>query len=276
MQVLKQHKLIILVAVFLAAILLASFFIVENASKPTQTSTPSPPPTQTPTPKGTASPSNMPTLKSQTPSPSPSLTPTATAVPQLFPGEATQYQGQNLTSVSTFIGDLIQHPDVSIGGVQSIVQADYHLTVSDLVNQPLSYTYNDVVNNFTAYQKVATLTCVEGWIVTMLWQGVRVTDLLQKAGVSANATTLIFSASDGYTTALPLDYVVQNNLILAYKINNVTLTARTGWPFMLVAQNQYGYKWIMWVTGIDVSNDSSYLGYWESQGYPNNATVISG
>jgi hypothetical protein len=42
---------------------------------------------------------------------------------------------------------------------------------------------------------------------------------------------------------------------------------------MLVAQNQYGYKWIKWVTEIDVSNDSSYLGYWESRGYPNNATV---
>ena len=75
------------------------------------------------------------------------------------------------------------------------------------------------------------------------------------------------------TTALPLDYIVQNNLILAYKMNNVTLPAAAGFPFMLVAQNQYGYKWIKWVTEIDVSNDSSYLGYWESRGYPNNATI---
>src|SRR5208337_2978976 len=76
-----------------------------------------------------------------------------------------------------------------------------------------------------------------------------------------------------YTTALPLSYVVQNNLILAYKVNNVTLPAPAGFPLALVAQSQYGYKWIKWITEIDVSNDSSYLGYWESQGYPNNATV---
>jgi DMSO/TMAO reductase YedYZ molybdopterin-dependent catalytic subunit len=56
-------------------------------------------------------------------------------------------------------------------------------------------------------------------------------------------------------------------------MNNVTLTPEAGWPFMLIAQNQYGYKWIRWVTGIEVSNDTSYLGYWESRGYPNNATV---
>jgi DMSO/TMAO reductase YedYZ molybdopterin-dependent catalytic subunit len=137
----------------------------------------------------------------------------------------------------------------------------------------MKYTYEDVVDNFQLNQQVATLLCVEGWSVNMLWQGVLVKDLLQDAGASPNATTIIFSASDGYTTELPLSYIVQNNLILAYKINNVTLTPQLGFPFMLVAQNQYGYKWIMWVTGIEASNGTSYLGYWESRGYPNNATV---
>jgi DMSO/TMAO reductase YedYZ molybdopterin-dependent catalytic subunit len=61
--------------------------------------------------------------------------------------------------------------------------------------------------------------------------------------------------------------------MIAYKMNNVTLTPQTGWPFFLVAKNQYGYKWIEWLTEINVSNDSSYLGYWESRGYPNNAIV---
>jgi DMSO/TMAO reductase YedYZ molybdopterin-dependent catalytic subunit len=107
----------------------------------------------------------------------------------------------------------------------------------------------------------------------MLWQGVPISDLLQEAGASPKATTLIFTAADGYTTALPLSYVVQNNLILAYKVNNVTLPAELGFPLCLTAQNQYGYKWIKWVTEIDVSNNSGYLGFWESRGYPNNATV---
>ena len=107
----------------------------------------------------------------------------------------------------------------------------------------------------------------------MLWQGVLINDLLKKQAPAQMRQPSSSTASDGYTTALPLDYVVQNNLILAYKVNNVTLPATAGFPLMLIAQNQYGYKWIKWITSINVSNDSSYLGYWESQGYPNNATV---
>ena len=199
--------------------------------------------------------------------------PSPTPTPSLYPGEVTHYQGQNLTSINDFLEDIVQHPDVAIDGTQHINQTTYRLTVTGLVNNTLQYTYDDIVNNFQSYQQVGTLLCVEGWSVTMLWQGVLINDLLKEAGASPNATTLIFYASDGYTTALPLDYVVQNNLILAYKVNNVTLPAAAGFPLMLIAQNQYGYKWIKWATKIDVSNDSSYLGYWESRGYPNNAEV---
>jgi DMSO/TMAO reductase YedYZ molybdopterin-dependent catalytic subunit len=120
---------------------------------------------------------------------------------------------------------------------------------------------------------VVTIYCVEGWNAEILWEGILVKDLLQDVQFDSTAQVVIFIASDGYTTSLPMDYIVQNNIIIAYKMNNVTLTPQTGWPFMLVAQSQYGYKWIKWLTGIQVSNDASYLGYWESRGYPNDASV---
>ncbi len=281
MQVFKQHKKIVLIAILLVVILIVSLFIIQNTSKPSPVATPSPTPTilSTPTTHPTKTPSISPTstTPSQTPSPTSGETkqqmesgqPTYT----LYPGEVTHYQNQTLTPISAYIQDLVQHPDVSIEGAQNIDQSTYRLTVDGLVNKTMEYTYEDVINNFQLNQTVATLLCVEGWSVTMLWQGVLVNSLLQDAGVSPNATTIIFSASDGYTTELPLTYIVQNNIILAYKMNNVTLTPQLGFPFMLAAQNQYGYKWIMWVTGIEVSNDTSYLGYWESRGYPDNATV---
>jgi DMSO/TMAO reductase YedYZ molybdopterin-dependent catalytic subunit len=191
----------------------------------------------------------------------------------LYPGEVTEYQGQNLTSVNGFIQEFIQHPDVAIMGTQHLNQTSYRLTITGLVDNTLVYTYRDVIDNFTSYQNLSKLLCVEGWSVNILWQGVRVNDLLQKAGANPNATTLIFTAADGYTTSLPMDYVIKNNIMIAYKIDNVTLPAQTGFPFTLVASNQYGYKWIMWLTQIEVSNNSNYLGYWESRGYPNNATL---
>jgi DMSO/TMAO reductase YedYZ molybdopterin-dependent catalytic subunit len=235
MQILRENKKPVLIALLLVVILIASLVIVQIVSTP-----------------------------SQAPSSS------------IYPGEVTYYQGQNLTSISDFLGDINQHPDVAIDGTQYINQTTYRLAVTGLVSNTSEYSYNELVNNFQSVQQVSTLLCVEGWSVTMLWQGIPIQDLLQEAGASPNATTLIFYASDGYTTELPISYVVQNNLILAYKVNNVTLPAAAGFPLTLVAQNQYGYKWIKWITRIDVSNDSSYLGYWESRGYPNNATVNGG
>jgi len=43
----------------------------------------------------------------------------------------------------------------------------------------------------------------------------------------------IFYASDGYSTALPIDYLAKNNIIIAYKMNNITIPPERGFPFNL-------------------------------------------
>ena len=270
MQFLKQRKMIALISLLIAVILIIfTVVIIENASKPTTGPISSSPPSATPT-ETFPSPTVTPTL---TPTAMPTSTARSTPINGLYPGEIIQYQNQSLTPINQYIQDLIEHPDVAIEGTQNINQTTYHLAITGMVNNPTNYTYDEVINNFNSTLQVATLYCVEGWSVTMLWQGVPISELLDQAGADPNATTLIFFASDGYSTSLPISYVNQNNIMLAYKMNNVTFTAQTGWPFFLVAENQYGYKWIRWITEINVSNDSSYLGYWESRGYPNNATV---
>jgi DMSO/TMAO reductase YedYZ molybdopterin-dependent catalytic subunit len=251
-------------------------FVVQQVSEPLTkpvssptSSTPLPTSTGKASPKPTGTSSAQPTpltMPSLPQTPSPSLTPT----PSLYPGEVTTYQNQTLTPINDFISEFLQ---TSINGAQQVDESTYRLTVDGLVNQTKEYTYDEVLNDFQAHEQVATILCVEGWSATVLWQGVSVGDLLNQSGVNPQANTLIFYAADGYSTALPLSYVLQNNLILAYKMNNVTLNADTGFPFILVAENQYGYKWIKYVTEIDVSSNSSYLGYWESRGYPNNATI---
>jgi DMSO/TMAO reductase YedYZ molybdopterin-dependent catalytic subunit len=203
-------------------------------------------------------------------------TPTVITTSSLLPGEVNQYQGIPLTPINDYIAYLKAHPDVAIKGTQTIDQATYKLAITGMVNNPANYSYEEIVN-LGSTQQVATLPCVEGWSVTMLWQGVPLIDVLNQAGgVGSGANTVIFIASDGYSSSLPLDYIRENNIMIAYKMNNVTLTPQLGWPFFLVANNQYGYKWVEWITEINVSSDSNYLGYWESRGYPNNATVRDG
>lgn len=115
------------------------------------------------------------------------------------------------------------------------------------------------------------LHCVEGWEVTALWEGVRLQDLLEEASYNQTAKILIFYAQDGFSTSLPLSYIINNNIMIAYKVNNVTLPPLLGYPFCLVAEGKLGYKWIKWITKVEVSNDVNFRGYWESNGYDNDA-----
>ncbi len=180
--------------------------------------------------------------------------------------EIREYEGMDLSSVQDF-------RENSIKGPQYVDNETYRLAITGLVNNELEYTYDDVISNNQLYKKVVTLHCVEGWSVTLLWEGVLIEDLIEEAGVDPNATTVIFYAYDGYSTAVPLDYITNNNIIMAYKMNNVTLPPERGFPFQLVAESKYGYKWIKWITQIELSDNDDYLGYWERRGYPNDADL---
>lgn len=184
----------------------------------------------------------------------------------LYPEEVRDYQGENLSSISDF-------RENSIKGPQNIDNSTFRLTITGLVNKTVEYTYNEVLNKFQKYQKVVTLLCVEGWSVKILWEGFLINDLLKEAGARPDAVAVIFHAYDGYTTSLPLDYITNKNIMIAYKMNGITLPPERGFPFQLVAESQYGYKWIKWITQIELTDNPDYRGYWESRGYPNNATL---
>jgi DMSO/TMAO reductase YedYZ molybdopterin-dependent catalytic subunit len=183
-------------------------------------------------------------------------------VQELASRQVREYHGENLSSITDF-------RENSIKGPQDIPIDAYRLAVGGLVEEPREYTYDEVLAAFPHYSKVVTLYCVEGWDVTILWEGVLISDILEASGAAPDATTVIFTAYDGYSTSLPLDYLVENDILLAYAENGVTLPPELGYPFQLVAEDRWGYKWIKWVTSIEVSNDTSYRGYWERRGYSN-------
>jgi DMSO/TMAO reductase YedYZ molybdopterin-dependent catalytic subunit len=190
----------------------------------------------------------------------------STNVESLAAVEIKEYQGTDLSSITDF-------RENSIKGPQHIDLESYRLKVGGLVENPLEYTMGEATDNHQSYQKVVTLNCVEGWRVKILWEGVLVKDLIEAAKASPEANTVIFHAYDGYTTSLPLDYITGQDIMLAYKMNGVVLPPERGAPFELVAESKWGYKWIKWVTEIELSNDANYQGYWERRGYSNDADL---
>jgi DMSO/TMAO reductase YedYZ molybdopterin-dependent catalytic subunit len=176
--------------------------------------------------------------------------------------EVRSYQGKDLSSASDF-------RENSIKGPQHVNISDYRLTVTGLTNSTDVYTYEEVLGQYPHYTKVVTLFCVEGWDATILWEGVQVRNLISHAGPEPRATTVVFTAHDGYTTSFPLDYLMNRDIIMAYQMNNVTLPAERGYPFQLVAEDKWGYKWVKWIEKIELTDDPNYRGYWEQRGYSN-------
>ena len=183
--------------------------------------------------------------------------------------ELGEYQDEQLSSVYDF-------RENSIKGPQYLSRENYELIITGLVNNTQNLTYDKIVNSFHSSKKIVNLFCVEGWEVKILWEGVKVKDLLELVQPLPEANTIIFYAYDGYSTSFPLDYIIDNNIIMAYKMNNVTIPPERGFPFQLVAESKWGYKWIKWITLIELSNNTDYRGYWESRGYSNDGDLNKG
>lgn len=178
--------------------------------------------------------------------------------------ENLSYQGKSLTPIAA-------QQSRDIKGTQHIDSQSYRLQVDGLVQNPRNFTYAEITG-LPETSKVVDLNCVEGWSFTAKWTGVRIADLFNETGILENATTVIFYSADGYSTSLDLEYLLKNNIILAYRLNDVTLPPDRGFPLQLVAEGKYGYKWAKWVVRIELSS-SPYRGYWEQRGYNNTADV---
>jgi DMSO/TMAO reductase YedYZ molybdopterin-dependent catalytic subunit len=185
---------------------------------------------------------------------------------KLYPGEILEYEGQNLSSINDF-------RENSIRGPQQINLTTYSLTITGLVNNTIEYSYEEILNNFQKYQKVTTLHCVEGWSVTILWEGFLLENIIEKAEIFPESEVVIFRAYDGYSTSLPLEYIKNQEILLAYKMNDIVLPHERGFPFQLVSESKYGYKWIKWITEIELSTDTDFRGYWETRGFSNDANI---
>lgn len=179
--------------------------------------------------------------------------------------EAIEFQGEILTPIS-------QQGNNALAGTQNIDRQTYKLIVDGLVENPLTLTYEQLL----AYPQESWLmkfNCVEGWNFTAKWTGPQINSILNNVRVKPEAKIIIFHTTDvpeGYSS-LDLNYISDNNILLALKLNDVTLPPERGFPFQVAAKSKFGYKWAKWVVRMELSSDTNFRGYWETAGYNNNA-----
>ncbi len=190
----------------------------------------------------------------------------AAPTPQNGEVEATEFQGVKLTPIQDQGNNVLQ-------GTQHIDRETYRLTVDGLVESPQSLSYADL-QALPSESRLIVFECVEGWSFTAKWTGPTLAAIFAKARPKPGVKTVIFHTTDvesGFSS-LDMQYVMDKNIMIALKLNDVTLPDARGFPFQVVAESKFGYKWSKWVTRIELS-DQDFKGYWEQAGYNNNADV---
>ncbi|WP_226022739.1 molybdopterin-dependent oxidoreductase [Halomicrobium salinisoli] len=97
----------------------------------------------------------------------------------------------------------------------------------------------------------AVLDCTSGWYSEHDWRGLRVGDLLDRAGPDDAAQWVQFRSVTGYRWSLPIEEA--RDALLATHVDGERLSHAHGYPLRLVAPDRRGFQWVKWVTGVRVT-----------------------
>ncbi len=155
---------------------------------------------------------------------------------------------------------------------------DYQLKISGLVEQPALYTLAEL-KALPSRSQITRHDCVEGWSAIAKWQGVPLSQLLQRAQPKASARYVVFYCADlmdeqgtAYYESIDMEEAYHPQTLLAYALNDAPLPIKNGAPIRLRVERQLGYKMAKYVMEIKLVDSFADIadgngGYWEDQGY---------
>lgn len=169
----------------------------------------------------------------------------------------------------------------------------YRLSIGGLVERPLELSMREL-HNLHAETRVVTLECAgngrslfdpavpgEAWglgaVSTAEWTGVRLMDVLERAGLRAGASELTFRGADSgvvdghdapvrFERGLSLEQVRETDAILAYDMNGEPLSPLHGYPLRLIVPGWYAVASVKWLTEISVT-DQACDAYYQAEKY---------
>ena len=151
--------------------------------------------------------------------------------------------------------------------------ANWQLTIKGMVDQEVSYTYQDLLDRADMVEPV-TLSCVSNQVGgdlvgNAVWQGVALTELLDEAGVQGGATQIASRSVDGWTCGFPTELAYDGRTaMVAIAMNDEPLPVNHGFPARLVVSGLYGYvSATKWVSEIELTTLEGFDGYWIPKGW---------
>ncbi len=157
-------------------------------------------------------------------------------------------------------------PVLHYGGVPKVDLATWTFSITGLVEQPVSLSYDEMMRLPRA-TVTSDVHCVTRW--TMLdstWEGIPVREVMKLVRLKPEASHVIVQAEQGFTANLPLDHFLRDENMFVDKRNGETISREHGWPLRLFVPHLYFWKSAKWVRGLEFRHGDA-PGFWEQFGY---------
>lgn len=148
--------------------------------------------------------------------------------------------------------------------------SQWDLRVFGLVEEEKRFSYEDILA-MPRTQVTVDIHCVTRWSkFDTAWEGVLLRDFLKYVDLKREAKYVIAHCEYGYTTNLPLEVMLDDDVLLAYHYVGKPLEPEHGYPLRTLVPKKYFWKSAKWLRGLEFRADDK-LGFWEQAGYHNEA-----
>jgi DMSO/TMAO reductase YedYZ molybdopterin-dependent catalytic subunit len=167
-------------------------------------------------------------------------------------------------------GLVTNFPVLHIGEPPKITPDTWKLHIHGLVEQEISLDWQ-AFQKMPQIKDISDFHCVTRWSkLDVEWEGVRAREVLALAMPLGNAKYVTLHGFDSYTTNLPLEVLLDDDVIIAHSVLGQPLSADHGGPVRLVVPKRYAWKSAKWLKAIELHAEDR-PGFWEVRGYHNEA-----
>jgi DMSO/TMAO reductase YedYZ molybdopterin-dependent catalytic subunit len=161
-------------------------------------------------------------------------------------------------------------PVLTVGRNPAYDLATWDLRVDGEVDRPLTLSWDELME-LPQSEVTVDVHCVTRWSkLDTTWRGVRVSELLERAGVREGASHLMAHCDGGYTTNLPLQAVGHDSVLVAHTYDGEPLEPDHGAPLRLLVPSRYFWKSAKFLRRLEIMR-ADRMGFWELNGYHNDA-----
>ena len=161
-------------------------------------------------------------------------------------------------------------PVLTVGPNPAFDLATWDLRVFGAVEHELTLSW-DELQALPQKEITVDIHCVTRWSkLDTAWVGVPVREVLDRAGVEPEGRYVMAYSDGGYTTNLPLDVVLDDDVLLAHTYAGAPLEPDHGAPLRLLVPKRYFWKSAKFLRKLEVMSEDR-MGFWELNGYHNDA-----